>query len=543
MLDRQDNHLMELFVPGVGDGTEPNERMARDGFPLSATSRVTLESTLYLSARAGDTVAALEAWARRAGLPAVQAPPHDATRTEEICMRGFRDTMYEPGEGWTFHWGMGETPHRISQFIERLAVYAHETGDATWLAHTGVAFASPLLDVLGPLEHRVGSTPPQLARQRPDGAWPYHEMEATKQKTRKASHGEADTLGREGSTNVGVCAVAALPVLQHALHWGDAPSMQSGRRALEAMLAFRVPAGAQTWEVHEDIPDINAAGHACECFRMGYEIWGDSRYLDASLYWARTGLPFIFLWRAPITPEESSVLFNGIRGRQVDNFTLPAAECYENPHRKIMPYASIPVFGTSFYVARWYGHPVQWCGLVWANAVLDLVNAHAKDMDGNTADLLRQAALGVLASARWQQLDKPPYAGLLPDSWLLETNVACPALIGPMRIEDALLAAEQRPDWRSLSTRMVREAGRAALHVTSYGELGPPQWDGGRLRFTARYLAGQNYEIAISGAAAGPRAVRADGRAVESRYLPGRRMVVFTLTGTGAPQDVELDIP
>ena len=539
LLDEQGNHLMQLFVPGVGDGTEPNERTARMGFPLSATSRVTLESTLFATTRATDTIAALEAWARLHPIPDVPAPPHDATRTVEICMRGFRDTLYEPGEGWTVHWGLGETPRRIADFIRRLAVHAHRTGDATWLTHTDLSLQDTMLEVLGPLERQAGSTPPQIARQRPDGTWPYHEGEELKEKTRKISRGESHTLGQEGTTNVGVCTVNALPVLRHALAWGDAPSMQSGKRALEAMLAFRVPAGAQTWEVHKDIPDVNAAGHAVECFRIGYELWDDPRYLDAAVYWARTGLPFIYLWEAPVAPRETTVLFNAIRGREVDDFTLPAGECYENPRREIMPYASIPVLGTSFYVVRWYGHPVQWCGLVWAEAVLDLLNAHGERMDVETAALLRKVALGVLNSARWQQLDKPPYAGLLPDSWLLESNTAFPAMIGPMRIHDTLLAAERQPSWRSLNTRMVGD-----LHITSYAQTTEPHFKDSRpsgdLRFKATYLAGQPYEIAVSGCTA-PNVVHVDGQVVEYRHLEDRRLFLLTLTGTGTPQKIDAE--
>ena len=65
-------------------------------------------------------------------------------------------------------------------------------------------------------------------------------------------------------------------------------------RALEAMRRFRVPRGAQVWEVHQEIPDIRAAALAVEAYQKAYEITGDSRYLDDASYWAWTGVPFIY---------------------------------------------------------------------------------------------------------------------------------------------------------------------------------------------------------------------------------------------------------
>jgi len=65
-------------------------------------------------------------------------------------------------------------------------------------------------------------------------------------------------------------------------------------------------------------PDISAMDPAT----------GDRRWLDRAIYWARTGLPFLFAYNRADTPG--------------------------------MRYASIPVFGTTFYTHSWLGVPVQW---------------------------------------------------------------------------------------------------------------------------------------------------------------------------------------
>ncbi len=548
-VDGQDNHLMQLFVPGVGDGSEPNERVARRGLPLDATTGITLDSAILISPDAPDVLSAVDAWMDRYGLPDVPPPPRDATRTEAICMHGFRDTMYEPGQGWTNHWGLGETPWRNLDFIARLVAYAHRTGDVQWLAHTDAAMSGHLVDILGPVDARAGSPPPQMATQRPDGSWGYEETEETRRKCRDISRNESDTLGEPGSTNVGICAIHARPVLEYALAWGEPAAVNAASRALAAMLRFRVPAGAQTWEVHKDIPDINAAGHACECFRMGYELFGDRRYLDAAVYWARTGLAFIYLWNAPISPEPATILFNGVRGGKAEVSVKSAGECYEHPERRILPYASIPVFGTSFYAVPWYGHPVQWCGLVWAEATLQLCNRHGDEIDATTARVLRTAAQGVLTSARWQQLDMPPYTGLLPDSWHLEDNTAFAAMIGPMRIHDCLLASENISDGRAIDTHVFRDGDRR-IHLATRGRLRNPSQSEGGLRYEVKYLPGEPFECALTPFRASVATLTVDGVRLDSTsddprtphyaIRTGRPQLNISLIGAGAWQRVEV---
>lgn len=517
-IDSQDNHLMQLFVPGGPEGTEKNQRAARRGLPLRELGKIALESRILISPQAKSPLDAVEAWTRQFGLPEVPPPPHDATRTEEICMIGFRDTLYEPGQGWTIHWGLGETPRRNDDFIARLLSYAHRTGDATWLAHTDQTLQQPLIDLLGRLADAAPRLPPQLQTQEPDGTWLYRESEEIKKKTRDYSDGEADSLGRDGTTNVGVCAVAARPLLEHALLWGEPAVVAAASRALAAMSPFRIPAGAQTWEVHKDIPDLNAAGHACACFRMGYQLFGDRRLLDAAVDWARAGLPFIYLWPAPLAPEPTTALFNGIRGRPSKVFVLSGTDCYENPARRVTPYAAIPVFGTSFYVVPWYGHPVQWCGLVWAEAVLELCTEHESELPPDTLRLLRTAVEGVLSSARWQQMDKSPYTGLLPDSWHLETNTAFAAMIGPMRIHDCLLLSEGMSDGRAVHARVLRHKG-LTLHLATRARVHGATIDENGARFELQYLAQQPFDCVVSQCPA-PTAVRVDGARLRSSAQP-----------------------
>jgi len=100
------------------------------------------------------------------------------------------------------------------------------------------------------------------------------------------------------------------------------------------------------------------------------------------------------------------------------------SEFYTDTRRRINPGSTIAVFGSSFYCVNWFGTPVQWCGLVWANSVRSLAKLRPNPTLERVADC-------VFASATQQQFDKGFAAGTYPDSWNLQTNVANTAFIAP----------------------------------------------------------------------------------------------------------------
>jgi hypothetical protein len=152
------------------------------------------------------------------------------------------------------------------------------------------------------------------------------------------------------------------------------------------------------------------------------------------------------------------------------------------------------VLGPTFYVANWFGVVVQWCGLEWAQHVIEL--------DADRPDpLLRKIADGVVASGLQQMFDKPPWVGLYPDVWNVEQNVAQGSLIYaglPLR---CLQAQGHAPMWTRSWTRVLRSAdGQLRWHVSGWGSApllaAPtlPNWSA-----TLVYLAGQPCELLIAG--------------------------------------------
>jgi hypothetical protein len=99
--------------------------------------------------------------------------------------------------------------------------------------------------------------------------------------------------------------------------------------------------------------------------------------------------------------------------------------------RAVGPYATIAVYGATQWKAPvWLGLPVQWCGLVYADALYRLVrdDPHGpwkKLADGITASGIQQT---------WPQTDAEKQ-GLLPDSFVLRPQTRNGPAINPATLQ------------------------------------------------------------------------------------------------------------
>jgi hypothetical protein len=174
--------------------------------------------------------------------------------------------------------------------------------------------------------------------------------------------------------------------------------------------------------------------------------------------------------------------------------SIPLPEVYQNGYPQVTPYGSLPVLGPSFYAVNWFGVLVQWCGLDWAEAIIEL--------DERRPDpLLRYIADGVVLSGMQQMADKPPWIGLFPDSWLLDRNISQVPLIYPGNLLKCRQAQGRLPRWSEPWTRVLRdETGERQWHVSGWGrpiELGQPGL--GPWIATIRFLPGQPNELVLAG--------------------------------------------
>ncbi len=512
-LDDQPNHLMRISAPSIPRWAEENETLARQPFAITREP-VTLRCLLYAEC---DLPVAMTSrrWYELFGVPTQPSRPHDDREMYDIVARNYGETMFWPDEkGWRHHWWHSETSSSFVPFMAgELIAHAADTGTTTWIEKTGLT-GRTLIDTVGTLASRLAGDayPRQLiSTMRPDGTWPFANTPEMRQRTREFTQNKYDSLGEDGSTSLGTCVQPALPILRHAKLSGDKACIDAGVKALTAMRQFRVPRGAQVWEVHQMIPDIRAAALAIEAYTLGYQITGDPQWLDDAAYWAWAGVPFLYSWRVPMDQVTAQMVASRDKNNP-DRTSMPLSEGFQNPNREVTPFASVPVLGPTFYVINWYGVIVQWCGLEWAWKVIEL--------DHERSDpLLRYVADGVVLSGLQQMFDKPPWVGLYPDVWDTQLNRAYGAFICSVIPMHCLEAQGRLPPWTEPWTRVLRN-GDQRWHVSGWGrpvKLAEPDttWTA-----TIEFLEDQPNELLIAGVE-GPRSVRLDDKLLAPQPSPG----------------------
>ena len=211
-------------------------------------------------------------------------------------------------------------------------------------------------------------------------------------------------------------------------------------------------------------PDVLAAAHAIGAYVEAYELTAKKEHLKRATYWAATALPFLYHWHLPDRPG--------------------------------MQFASIPVFGTSFYTHPWFGVPVQWNGLVLAY-YLQRLNRHTED------DSWLQIAEGITVSAMYQQWEEGELKGTYPDGFY----GFCTEGKGPhLNPEDIMVNVYTlRGVDPGIKTATVGE-----IHLSSGAIVdGPTLTDKGQLNWQLSYADNETSYTLIAGYGRAPEALRA----------------------------------
>ena len=316
------------------------------------------------------------------GLPPVPKPPRTEKEQLQLCLKGIDSVHNENG------WG-----HCADDHFQKL-FYADYVS-LIWRA-TGKIEKTPNLIPGGGhlplpeaffitgraekwLKIRINQAKEIIKSQKPDGSFRY------------------DGKFREGhfeDTASGYCAVNAQQLLRIAYYTGDEKALAAGLKALDYISRFRTPRGSQTWEIPLHTPDILASARITKSYILGYKLTGDEKYLKVARKWALSGIPFVYLW-----------------GNQ-----------------PIMKYATIAVLGATGWIApNWIGLPVQWCGLVYADAILDLAE-YDKTFDW------KKLAKGIYICGEQMQYTSGKTIGTLPDSFTLKTQTRNIYDIGPLML-------------------------------------------------------------------------------------------------------------
>ncbi len=293
----------------------------------------------------------------------------------------------------------------------------------------------------------------------------------------------------------GLTATYLQSLLENVVFAGDSRLIETALTYLRTMNKFRntVPRGAQTWEVPLHTPDILASAKLLRCYTLGYELTGNLDFLEQARYWAWTGVPFVYL----TPPAEGAV----------------------------GTYATIPVFGATTWTGSWFGVPVQWCGLVYADA---LNRFHRHDPSGPW----RQIADGIAASGIQQSfpLSDSERLGLLPDFFLLRAQVSAGPAINPGTLQPvALRFYDQTAPFEFYS---FREHG---LRLFAPGALSEISEHAGGVSFTVMNWSSNPVSLLVNGFTNQPQ-VRLNGQnitlATPHQYQSAGGHLVLRVQGT-----------
>ena len=393
------NHLMGLFAPSIPGFLEENELRAREPVSLGASDAITLRSVL-LARPDGEVLDAVSEWLAWVKPGPIGDPPKSLREHYELSVRAFEEILYTPGKGWAGVKGWDPSPSPAAALAYLYLAEQLQDPELRQTAieriggHRDVRLALHIGSVSGAVQGARRGGFAALGRREADGSWVFRPTKKTA------------SLGRAGDTNVGMAAASVRQILRCAAQSADPVLLEEGLKGLEWMRQWRVPRGAQVWEIPLHAPDILASGHCCSAFLWGYRLTGDESYLEDAVYWARTGLPFVYFWQTPVEGLEP------MRG------------------------GTIPIFGATFYVGSWFGRLVQWCGLEYAVALMELAE-YDDSHDWTTV------ARDITVSGWRQQQEKEGYQGLYPDSWSMLTGyISWGLMLGPLRLVDNQLALD-----------------------------------------------------------------------------------------------------
>ena len=514
-IEGQENHLMGLFLPSVPAWVSSNTlEAAAAPYPFRGKTPLRIEAWIAGVTPARQSLACLPRWFETFGVPDPAPLPRGTYLKEiEFSTRAFLDSLWVQDERqWWTSKGAGDllSPKgrpahfafqlRMAALMTQDDVLRRRCNDRAALAESLAGF-SPQWDDLGftwadpvPRLAELGRTTiERLHSMEPDGSWRFR----TRVETNGVFKGmDYSLLGPDRAAEVGTCARNLYEVLRYARLSGDAAVFKAAEKPLAFIEQFAVPRAAQVWECPVHSPDILAAADALEAEVEAYLCSGNEHYLQEARRWAWTGLPFVYVWNPPGKP--------------------------------VLRYASIPIFGGSWYAGSWIGQPVQWNGLRYAYALLKLA-------DCDHSFPWRRIAEGVTISALYQQDTDGPNAALWPDNFSALDWSKCPLVFEPGPIAKniyKILGRDLEPATTLVGT------GDNRFCITTRARVSQAAWRDNVLSFQAQFPQRESGCVVAAGLERPDRVLLNGSSLAQSRaggwhYLDGQGFLVIRLPAPG----------
>lgn len=510
-------HVMGVVFPG-SDGTNRDESslVPYSGRLLRAGETLHLRSTV-LGGIGESIIPSVEAWVRLNGLPEAPSPGMSAYEYFRLAARGWLDSRIREGDHYRHAvWsGFGAQPAAdAALWMDWLAgrVGAEDLAARLNSAARGAIRQVPSANynhaavghvrypamalIYGGVRQAAEAAMAQgrelLSRFEADGTVRYQKRRNGEDygKTHFAPHAN------------GLTAQVVLTLLETAVFSGDRYLVDRALRQLEALDQYRngVPRGAQTWEIALHTPDILASAHLVRAYALGYELTSERRYLDAAKYWAWTGVPFVYL----IPPVSEPI---GL-------------------------YSTIPVLGATSWVAPiWIGLPVQWCGLVYAEALYQLAVHDSAGPWKRIADGI--AVVGMKMT--WPASDSQRL-GLLPDIFELRGQRRDGPAINPATVLGPAIRY-----WGAAPIYNFRYYRGYFVHVP--GAIRIADEERGGIKFAVESWSPEPFQVLVAGVEKAPE-VRINGVMVAKdspsvEYVAERGWVIIQLRGHSTVELIE----
>ena len=430
-------HVMGILYPGSdGNSRAEGSLLPYESKWLRAGQTLTLHATL-LGGKGTSVVPAVQKYVALRGLPALPKTGLSLQKYVDLAAAGWLDSGLSEGGRYRHALPGDFKPQPAADAVVYMEWLANQTESDSMAARLRSASHTALsqvpanglnFDGVGHIRYPLpallyGHVEENVERARQTGRrlLAQFTQEGTIPYRRAATGPDYGRTHFAPDAN-GLTAQVVASLLESASVCGDPELVRQGIKYLGALDRFAgsAPRGAQTWEVPLHTPDILASAYLVRAYTLGYALSGDAHYLESARHWAWTGVPFVYLTppvTEPVRAESGSVSQAAFKGVAAD----PAGT-----------YSTIAVYGATQWVSpNWMGRPVQWCGLVYADALYRLSKYDPNPIWKTLADGITLSGM----QQTWRRGGDARRQGLLPDSFSLRGQTRNDPAINPGTLE------------------------------------------------------------------------------------------------------------